>query len=130
MIFGWPCRDDMAFFLPYCGKIDNMKAKYYAAVMSVVTDLTDLTENEILNGSRTMEVIDARWLSVRLMRDIGLYPAQIAEMMSMSIRTVQYILTNFDDRMKFGDAMLRVYLQMAKKRLENLNALNGNLNEI
>lgn len=107
-----------------------MKAKYYQAVMSVVTDLTDLTEDDILNGRRTMEVIDARWLCVRLMKDIGLYPYQIAEVMSMSVRTVQYILNNFDDRMKFGDAMLKIYLIMAKKRLENLNALNGNLNEI
>ena len=100
-----------------------MKAKYYATVMSVVTDLTDLTEDEILNGKRTMEVVDARWLSVRLMRDIGLYPFQIAEMMAMSVRSVQYILINFDDRMKFGDAMLKIYLQMAKKRLENLNEI-------
>lgn len=98
-----------------------MKAKYYEAVMSVVTDLTDLTEDIILNGRRTMEVIDARWLCVRLMKDIGLYPFQIAEKMSMSVRTVQYILNNFDDRMKFGDAMLKIYLQMAKKRLENIN---------
>ena len=77
-----------------------------------------------------MEVVDARWLCVRLMKDIGLYPYQIAEMMSMSVRSVQYIINNFDDRMKFGDAMLKIYLSMAKKRLENLNLLNGNLNEI
>lgn len=107
-----------------------MKAKYYDAVMSVVTDLTDLTDDDILNGRRTMEVVDARWLCVRLMKDIGLYPYQIAEMMSMSVRSVQYIINNFDDRMKFGDAMLKIYLSMAKKRLENLNLLNGNLNEI
>lgn len=98
-----------------------MKAKYYATVMSVVTDLTDLTEDEILNGKRTMEVVDARWLAVRLMRDIGLYPFQIAEMMAMSVRSVQYILINFDDRMKFGDAMLKMYLQMAKQRLGKTN---------
>lgn len=98
-----------------------MKAKYYATVMSVVTDLTDLSENEILNGRRTMEVVDARWLCVRLMRDIGLYPFQIAEMMAMSVRAVQYILINFDDRMKFGDAMLKIYLQMAKNRIRNIN---------
>lgn len=98
-----------------------MKAKYYATVMSVVTDLTDLTEEEILNGKRTMEVVDARWLAVRLMRDIGLYPFQIAEMMAMSVRSVQYILINFDDRMKFGDAMLKMYLQMAKQRLGKTN---------
>ena len=123
MIFGEPCRDDMALFLSCFGKTKHMKAKYYEAVMSVVTDLTDLTEDDILNGRRTMEVVDARWLCVRLMKDIGLYPYQIAEMMVMSVRAVQYIINNFDDRMKFGDAMLKIYLQMAKKRLENLNEI-------
>ena len=112
-----------AFFLSFFGKTMAMKAKYYATVMSVVTDLTDLTEDDILNGRRTMEVVDARWLCVRLMKDIGLFPFQIADMMVMSVRTVQYIINNFDDRMKFGDAMLKIYLQMAKKRLENLNEI-------
>lgn len=102
-----------------------MKTKYYKAVMSVVTDLTDLSENEILNGKRNMEVVDARWLCVRLLKDIGLYPYQIAEMMVMSVRSVQYILNNFDDRMRFGDAMLKTYTYMAKKRLEQV----GNTNE-
>ncbi len=100
-----------------------MKEKYYATVMSVVADLTDLSENDILTGKRTMEVVDARWLCVRLMKDIGMYPFQIAGFMAMNVRTVQYILMNFDDRMKFGDAMLRIYLQMARKRLENLNEI-------
>jgi hypothetical protein len=111
------------FFCLDLAKSKAMKEKYYATVMSVVTDLTDLTENEILTGRRTMEVVDARWLCVRLMRDIGLYPFQIAGFMAMNVRTVQYILINFDDRMKFGDAMLKIYLAMAKKRLENLNEI-------
>ena len=109
------------FFCRAVAKSKAMKAKYYATVMSVVTDLTDLTENDILHGKRTMEIVDARWLAVRLMRDIGLYPFQIAEMMEMTVRSVQYILSNFDDRMKFGDAMLKIYVQMAKKRLGNTN---------
>lgn len=100
-----------------------MKEKYYATVMSVVADLTNLSENDILTGRRTMEVVDARWLCVRLMKDIGMYPFQIAGFMAMNVRTVQYILINFDDRMKFGDAMLRIYLQMARERLENLNEI-------
>lgn len=109
------------FFCPDLAKTKQMKEKYYQTVMSVVSDLTDLTENEILHGKRTMEIVDARWLAVRLMRDIGLYPFQIAEMMDMTVRSVQYILNNFDDRMKFGDAMLKIYVQMAKKRLGNTN---------
>ena len=98
-----------------------MKTKYYAAVMSVVSDLTDLSENEILNGRRTMEVVDARWLVVRLLRDIGLYPSQIADLMHMTERNVTLILNNFDERMRFGDAMLKNYLFLAQKRLVNIN---------
>lgn len=93
------------------------KEDYYVTVMSVVTDLTDLSENEIINGRKTMEVVDARWLAVRLMRDLGLYPYQIAELMGMTTRNVTYILNNFDDRMMFGDIMLRNYLDLAEMRL-------------
>lgn len=110
-----------------------MKEKYFATVMSVVSDLTDLSENDILHGRRTMEVVDARWLCVRLMKDIGLYPCQIARFMAMNVRTVQYIIINFDDRMKFGDAMLQMYLQLAKERLRKTNETdaqnNGNAGE-
>lgn len=95
------------------------KEDYYVTVMSVVTDLTDLSENEIINGRKTMEVVDARWLAVRLMRDLGLYPYQIAELMEMTTRNVTYILNNFDDRMMFGDIMLRNYLAVAEMRLGN-----------
>lgn len=110
-----------------------MKKKYFATVMSVVSDLTDLSENDILHGRRTMEVVDARWLCVRLMRDIGMYPCQIAGFMAMNVRTVQYIIINFDDRMKFGDAMLQMYLQLAKDRLRKTSETeaknNGNAGE-
>lgn len=109
-----------SFFVKFWQKA-AMKVKYYEAVMSILTDLTDLTEDDIINGRRTMEVVDARWLAVRLMKDIGMYPYQIAELMAMSVRTVQYILIRFDDRMRFGDAMLKIYLAMAKDRLAQLS---------
>lgn len=118
-----------ALFLSVFGKNKKrMKAKFYATVMSVVTDLTDLSENDILHGRRTMEVVDARWLCVRLMKDIGMYPYQIAGYMAMNVRTVQYIISNFNDRMKFGDAMLQIYLQMAKERLRKINEVEAKNN--
>ena len=106
----------------FCHNLANstlMKNKYFAAVMSVVCDLTDLSEDVILHGRRTQEVVDARWLSVRLLRDIGLYPAQIADFMEMTPRNVNDILNTFDDRMMFGDVMLKNYLFIAKKRLDD-----------
>lgn len=108
-----------SFFCLIVANFTRMKNNYYAAVMSVVCDLTDLTEDVILHGRRTMEVVDARWLSVRLLRDIGLYPAQIADFMEMTPRNVNDILNNFDDRMMFGDVMLKNYLTIAKKRLND-----------
>ena len=101
-----------------------MKTRYYNMVMSVVTDLTDLTEQQILYGKRTREVVDARWLCVRLMSELGMYTRQIAGFMRMSMRAVQYILMDFDARIKFGDAMLNIYLFQARKRVEVLRNEN------
>ena len=44
-----------SFFMPDGKAHEEGKVLCYL-VMSVVTDLTDLTEDEILNGKRTMEV--------------------------------------------------------------------------
>lgn len=99
-----------------------MKARYYTMVMSVVTDLTDLTEQQILYGKKTREVVDARWLCVRLMSELGIYTRQIAGFMRMSMRSVQYILMDFDARVKFGDAMLSIYLAQARRMVEAMRS--------
>lgn len=95
------------------------KRDYFNAVISVVEDLTDLRRDEILGEGKTMEIVDARWLTVKLLKEIGLYPDQIAELMSMTSRGINKILANFNDRMMFGDAMLRNYLDLARQRLKN-----------
>lgn len=102
-----------------------MKNLYFKTVMSVVSDLTELTEEEILNAPRSREIVDARWLAVKLMKDVGLYPAQIAEKMSMTPRTVQYILSNFNDRLRFGDPILKMYLDIAHTRLWALREIEA-----
>lgn len=95
------------------------KRDYFNAVMSVVEDLTELSKEQILGESKSMEIVDARWLCVKMLKDLGLYAEQIAEMMNMTPRNVCKIVTNFNDRMMFGDAMLRNYLEIARQRLKN-----------
>ena len=95
------------------------KRDCFNAVMSVVEDLTELSKEDILGQGKTMELVDARWLCVKMLREMGLYAEQIAELMNMTPRNVGKIITNFNDRMMFGDAMLKNYLEIARQRLLN-----------
>lgn len=92
--------------------------EYYKRTVEVVGDLTGLTEDEIVGKRRMRELVDARCLVVRLMRDAGYYPSQIARVMGISTRWVQKVIETFDDRVRFSaDSMLRCNLEEATKVL-------------
>lgn len=92
--------------------------EYYKRTVEVVGDLTGLTEEEIVGKRRMRELVDARCLVVRLMRDAGYYPSQIARVMGISTRWVQKVIETFDDRVRFSaDPMLRCNLEEATKVL-------------
>lgn len=92
--------------------------EYYKKTVEVVADLTGLTEGEIIGKRRMRELVDARCLVVRLMRDAGYYPTQIAPIMHVTVRWVQKIIENFDDRARYSpDPMLRINWEQAKNRL-------------
>lgn len=92
--------------------------EYYKRTVEVVGDLTGLTEKEIVGKRRMRELVDARCLVVRLMRDAGYYPSQIARVMGISTRWVQKVIETFDDRVRFSaDPMLRCNLEEATKIL-------------
>ena len=93
-------------------------SEYYRRTVEVVCDLTGLTEEEIAGKCRMREYVDARCLVVRLLRDAGYYPSQIARVMNISTRWVQKIIETFDDRVRFSaDPMLRCNLEEATKAL-------------
>lgn len=97
----------------------NMGAnEYYKKTVEVVAGLTGLTEGEIVGKRRMRELVDARCLVVRLMRDAGYYPTQIAPIMNVTVRWVQKILECFDDRARYSpDPMLRMNWEQAKNML-------------
>ena len=92
--------------------------EYYKKTVEVVANLTGLTVNEIEGKRRIRELVDARCLVVRLMREAGYYPTQIAPIMNVTVRWVQKILENFDDRAAYSpDPMLRRNWEQAKNLL-------------
>lgn len=69
-----------------------------SAVLEVVTYETDVEVSKILSRCSEAEVVDARWVCVKLLSEQGYYPSKIAELMQITPRYVQYILTDFGDR--------------------------------
>ena len=47
------------------------RLEYFGKVIKVVTELMDVTDQEILGKSRRMDVVDARWMVIYLMKEAG-----------------------------------------------------------
>lgn len=93
------------------------KSEDFNKVIKVVTELTEVTEYDLRSRKRTAEVVDARWLIVRLVRDAGYYPSQIARELGLTTRWVQFIVSYFDTRLQYGEPSLRINYELATKVL-------------
>ena len=94
-------------------------AEYCARVTEIVLELTEVTEDDLQSRRRTAEVVDARWLIVRLVRDAGYYPSQIAKEMGLSTRWIQAIISTFYTRLQYGEPSLRINYELATRRLRS-----------
>ncbi|MCM1219084.1 MAG: hypothetical protein NC548_31770 [Lachnospiraceae bacterium] len=88
-------------------------------VLNIVSEETDVAVSEIMGKYGETETVDARWICVKLLRNLGYYPMRIGELMHITPRYVQYILTDFEDRIDLNTVMRNDY-ERAKKRLRNL----------
>ena len=110
----------MAFLLLYgCQLVgsDMGKVEYFGKVMSVVTELMDVSEQDILGKSREYEVVDARWMVIYLMREKGYTTKQIALLMKHPIRTINHALNRFYARSKDSNKCLGNTLAIARQQL-------------
>lgn len=85
-------------------------------VLSIVAEETDIPEELILSKSRAAEVVDARHLAIKLLHSKDIYPKRIAEIFGMSPRSVHYVLTAFDGRMRLNRS-LRMSYEVLKRQL-------------
>lgn len=79
---------------------------------------TEVEIEQILSSSKETDVVDARYLLVFFLAQNGLYPPTIALYINKTKRSVNYILSNFNSRLKQGKIM-GIYMEKIKKSLGN-----------
>ena len=94
------------------------KTEIFADILDTVSKETEIPKERILSESKDAEVVDARYILVKLLTDTGMYPSQIASKINKTRRAVNYIIGNFSNRETAGK-MLRIYLDNIKNRLGN-----------
>jgi chromosomal replication initiation ATPase DnaA len=94
------------------------KSEYYGKVIKVMTELTEFTEKDILGKSRRAEVVDARWVLICLLKESGWSTHRIAEAIGHPERTINHVLSNMDDRIKYTYNGIGNILAIARKQLQ------------
>lgn len=89
----------------------------YKDIMNVVCETTGVSESDILHNNRE-ECADARYLLVFFLFESGMYPSQIAAHIHKTKRAVNYMISNFHERMESGK-MMRIYWDDIKNLLGN-----------
>lgn len=88
----------------------------FSKVIKVVTELMEVTDQEILGKSRAQEVVDARWMVIYLMKEKGYSTRQIAPLMLRPERTINHAYNAFNDRVKYSYNNLGNILAIAEKQ--------------
>lgn len=96
------------------------KQDYFEKVLNIVASLTELTADQILHGKKTDEVVDARWIIVKILHEQGYHTSNIAMLLSMTQRNVTHILTVFQDRLDGYDSLLKATYQKARLLVGNI----------
>lgn len=95
------------------------KKEIFATIVCIVSDVTDISPEEILSSSHREDIVDARHLLVHFLHTYGgLYIAQIAPMTGFSTRHVAFILSSFDTRLR-SRRLLRNNYDIIKLKLSH-----------
>jgi hypothetical protein len=94
------------------------RLREYSKVIQVVTELMDVTSQEIMGRSRIPEVVDARWMVIKLMQERGYTARQISPLINHPKRTVNHALSEFNERIKYGGSHLSNMLAIARQQLQ------------
>ena len=94
------------------GKIED-----FSKVIKVVTELMDVTDQDIIGHNRRQDVVDARWMSIHFLRVMGFSTQEIAGLIHHPIRTVNNASHNFLDRVRYSTNGLGNIFSAARQQL-------------
>lgn len=95
-------------------------AEYADNVLKLVAEELEIPECQILSKSREVEVVDARYLAVKLLHSHDIYPSRIASILGMSPRTVRHIITSFDSRIQTNKSLCHIFAKIRQQLGNNL----------
>lgn len=85
-------------------------------ILTIVAEVTGVSESQILGKNRQMEVVDARHIYVQLLSLQGYYASCIAVLSGLTHRQVNKILSDFETRIKYSKYMRNNFV-LAKNKL-------------
>ena len=93
------------------------KVEDFGKVIKVVTELTDVTDQEILGKSRKENVVDARWMAIYFMRMLGYETKDISMLINHPERTINNATQLFLERVKYSRNDLGNIFYLARQQL-------------
>ena len=96
------------------------KKDYFERLVSVVAELSELSVDNILYGRKTDEVVDARWIIVKILHEQGYHTSKIAMSLKLTQRIVTKILNAFQDRLDQYDSLFKAIYQKARVEAGNI----------
>ena len=80
-------------------------AEFACQVLDLESAETEIPKETILSKSRTIDVVDARHLAIKLLHSKDIYPSRIAGIFGMSPRSVRHVITAFDARVQANKSL-------------------------
>jgi predicted transcriptional regulator len=93
---------------------------YFRKVLAIVSGLTELSADQILYGKKTDEIVDARWIIVKILKEQGFHTTKIALLLNMTQRNVTHIITSFQNRLDQYESLFKSTYQKARNAAGNL----------
>lgn len=88
------------------------KSQIITSVLESVSRETEISIPQILSPCRIRDIVDARFMSIKLLHDAGIYPLNIARTFNITPRSVNYAVTTFDDRMSTNRMLMNSYRRL------------------
>ncbi len=92
-----------------------LKHEIINSVLKIVSEETEISREQILSPSKIRDIVDARFLAIKLLYDAGIYPSSIAKAFNITPRSVGYAVTAFGDRTSTSRLLMSSYKRLKQE---------------